>query len=54
MLRLTVLDDTYGCVQHVKDLQKADLGPEADASALSKPKQLQVHWPVHAQFAASC
>ncbi len=41
VLRVVVLDDTYGCVQHLKDLQKEDLGIE-DASAPSKPQQLQV------------
>ena len=42
VLRLALLDDTYGCVQHIKDLQKADLGSDADALAPSESKQLQV------------
>ena len=45
VLRMAVLDDTYGCVQHIRDLQKADLGAAADASAASQPKQLQARSP---------
>ena len=44
VLRVVVLDDTYGCVQHVEDLPRADLGPELDApfSASAQPQHLHV------------
>lgn len=44
VLRVVVLDDTYGCVQRVKDLPRADLSPELGApfSAPAQPHHLQV------------
>jgi len=51
VLRVVVLDDTYGCAQHVRDLTQADVG--ADADAPSEPKQLQVHRHLCAYPAAS-
>ncbi len=65
VLRVVVLDDTYGCVQHIKDLQKADLGSDADASVPSAPRQLlvrslgrsyslQLHVSYHCQVLARC
>ena len=56
VLRVALLDDTYGVVQHVKDLQKADLNSDADAlhAAPSEPKQLQVRQLANTSLAASC
>ena len=44
VLRVTVLEDTYGCVRHVRNLQRADLGADVDAShsASADARQLQV------------
>ena len=44
VVRLMVMDNTYGCVRHVKDLQGASLGSKASAalSSPAEPKQIQV------------
>lgn len=43
-VRLMVMDNTYGCVRHVEDLQRVDGGSKGPAvlSSAAKPKQIQV------------
>ena len=44
VVRLVVMDTTYGCVRQVEDLQGASLGSKASAalSSPAEPKQIQV------------
>ena len=44
VVRLMVMDNTYGCVRQVEDLQRPSLGSKASAalSSPAEPKQIQV------------